>query len=90
VVMQIGNVFLCRHPLRSTLDRKSGGNRLLRLGIASELALIAFILYTPAGNWLFGSAPISGTTWLLAIGCALLMWSLEELRKAILRRAGKD
>jgi len=90
VVMQIGNVFLCRHPLRSTLDRKSGGNRLLRLGIGSELALIAFILYTPAGNWLFGSAPISGTTWLLAIGCALLMWSLEELRKAILRRAGKD
>jgi hypothetical protein len=32
--------------------------------------VILFILYTPAGNWLFGTAPIGGATWLLAIGCA--------------------
>jgi sodium/potassium-transporting ATPase subunit alpha len=52
--------------------------------------VILFILYTPAGNWLFGTAPIGNATWLLAVGCAALMWSLEELRKALLRRTTKD
>jgi sodium/potassium-transporting ATPase subunit alpha len=51
---------------------------------------IVSILYTPTGNWLFGTAPIAGTSWLLAIACAALMWLLEELRKAVLRRMTKD
>ena len=42
--------------------------------------------YTPSGNWLFGTAPIGGTTWLLAIACAALMCVLEELRKLSIRR----
>lgn len=60
MVKPVINTFLCHHPLRSTLDKEFSGNRLRHLGIASELALIAFILYAPAGNWLFGTAPISG------------------------------
>jgi sodium/potassium-transporting ATPase subunit alpha len=52
--------------------------------------VIVFILYAPAGNWLFGTAPISGASWLLAIACAALMYLLEELRKAVLRRTTKD
>ena len=90
VVMQVINGYLCRHPRRSSLAYGLGGNRYLQLGILAELAVIVFILYTPAGNWLFGTAPISGATWLLAVGCAALMWSLEELRKAWLRRREKD
>ncbi|HRD94131.1 MAG TPA: cation-transporting P-type ATPase [Accumulibacter sp.] len=87
VVMQVINVYLCRHPRHSSLAGGFAGNRLLQIGIASELAVILLILYTPAGNWLFGTAPIGSTPWLLAAGCALLMWSLEELRKAFRRRA---
>ena len=86
VVMQVINVFLCRHPRRSLLACGFGGNGYLWLGIVAELAVIVLILYTPSGNWLFGTAPIDGTTWLLAIACAALMCVLEELRKLSIRR----
>ena len=49
-------------------------------------ALILFIIYTPAGNWLFGTAPIGAEVWLLALAGAALMWVLEEVRKAWQRR----
>ena len=86
VVMQVINVFLCRHPRRSLLACGLGGNGYLWLGIVAELAVIALILYTPSGNWLFGTAAFGGTTWLLAIACAALMCVLEELRKLSIRR----
>ncbi len=90
VVMQVINVVLCRHPQRSSLAYGLlAGNRTLQVAIACELAVIGFILYTATGNWLFGTAPIAATSWLLAAACGLLMWSLEELRKALVRRAQK-
>jgi len=87
VVMQMMNIFLCRHPLKSSLSFGLFSNPYLLLGIAAELGLILFIIYTSAGNWLFGTAPIEANAWLLAIGFAVLMWALEEVRKAWLRRA---
>ncbi|WP_374690587.1 cation-translocating P-type ATPase [Accumulibacter sp.] len=90
VVMQMMNLYLCRHPRQSILSYGLGGNRYLLLGIAAELAVILFILYTPAGNWLFGTAAIGRDSWLLAAGCAILMGALEELRKAWLRRGRRS
>ncbi len=88
VMMQVVNVFLCRHPLKSALSLGLFSNPLILLGIAAEMGMILFIIYTPAGNWLFGSAPIGPEVWLLAISCAALLWILEETRKAW-RRAVK-
>jgi sodium/potassium-transporting ATPase subunit alpha len=85
VVSQVINVFLCRHPLRSSLSFGLCSNRLILVGIAVELALILFIVYAPAGNWLFGTAPIGLDAWLFALPFAALMWALEEARKAWLR-----
>jgi sodium/potassium-transporting ATPase subunit alpha len=90
VVMQMVNLYLCRHPRRSALSDGFGGNPYLWLGILAELAVILFILYTPAGNWLFGTTPISHASWLFAIGCAALMGSCEELRKAWLRHSTRS
>ena len=87
VVMQVANVFVCRHPWKSSLSFGLFSNPLILLGIAVELALIVFIVYTPAGNWLFGTAPIGPQAWWLALAGAALMWALEELRKFRLRRA---
>ena len=56
------------------------------MGLAAELALILFIIYTPVGNWLFGTAPVGVEVWLLALAGAALMWVLEEARKAWQRR----
>jgi len=88
VVMQMVNVFLCRHPLKSALSFGLLENRYILLGLVAELAMILFIIYTPAGNWLFGTAPIDAEVWLLAVAGAALMWVLEELRKAWRRWLG--
>ena len=86
VVMQVVNVFLCRHPRKSSLSFGLFSNPFILLGIAAELGLILFIVYTPAGNWLFGTASIGPEVWLLASCFAALLWALEEARKAWLRR----
>ena len=87
VVMQVANVFVCRHPLKSSLSFGFFSNPLILLGIAAELGLILCIVYTPAGNWLFGTAPLGPEVWLLAILLAAAMWTLEEARKLWLRRS---
>jgi calcium-translocating P-type ATPase len=86
VVMQMMNVFLCRHPFKSSLSFGLFGNRYILLSLLAELGVILFIIYTPAGNWLFDTAAIDGKVWLLALAGAALMWALEEMRKAWLRR----
>jgi sodium/potassium-transporting ATPase subunit alpha len=86
VVMQMMNVFLCRHPTKSSLSFGLFDNPYILLGLAAELAMILLIIYTPAGNWLFGTAPIGAEPWLLALAGAAMMWALEEGRKAWQRR----
>jgi sodium/potassium-transporting ATPase subunit alpha len=86
VIMQMANVFLCRHPTQSSFSFSLLANPYLLFGIAAELGLILFIVYTPVGNWLFGTAPVGSEVWLLALLCAVLMTALEEARKAWLRR----
>ncbi|HYA37752.1 MAG TPA: cation-transporting P-type ATPase [Candidatus Methylomirabilis sp.] len=86
IVMQVVNVFLCRSENRSTFDRGSFRNRLILGGIAVEIALILLIDYTPWGNRLIGTAPISLNVWLSVVPFALAMLALEELRKALARR----
>ena len=87
VMMQVMNVFLCRHPFKSSLSFRLFSNPLILLGIAAELGLLLFIVYTPAGNWLFGTAPIGAEVWLLAAALAVFMGIVEEARKAWLRRS---
>jgi sodium/potassium-transporting ATPase subunit alpha len=87
VVGQVGNVFLCRHPTKSSLAGGMFGNPLILPGILAETALILAVIYTPAGNWLFGTAPVGAEVWLLALVGAALLWVLEEVRKAWLRRS---
>lgn len=85
VVMQMMNVFLCRHPSKSALSFGLFSNNYLLFGLIAELGLMLFIAYTPAGHWLFGTAAIDSSVWLLAAGGALLMFGLEEIRKRWLR-----
>jgi sodium/potassium-transporting ATPase subunit alpha len=86
VVMQVVNVFLCRHPRASSLSTGLFGNRLIGAAVAVELALLALIVYTAPGNWLFGTAPLGLDAWLFIVPFGVLMWGLEEARKAFLRR----
>ncbi|MDO9471274.1 MAG: cation transporting ATPase C-terminal domain-containing protein [Nitrosomonas sp.] len=85
IVMQIMNVFICRHPSESVFHSGWFGNRLLLLGVVLEIILILLIAYTPLGNSMFGTTPIETDVRLYAIPFCLVMLVLDELRKARLR-----
>jgi sodium/potassium-transporting ATPase subunit alpha len=86
VLMQVANVWLCRSARDSLFARGARPNRLIYWGIASELALLAAILYTPWGNALFGTAPLAAPVWGFLLPFPFAMLLLEEARKAALRR----
>jgi sodium/potassium-transporting ATPase subunit alpha len=86
ILMQVANVFICRDPLRSFFKTPLAGNRLILAGVASELVLLAAIVFTPWGNALFGAAPFDASIWLFILPFPLLMLALEEARKALARR----
>jgi sodium/potassium-transporting ATPase subunit alpha len=79
-------VFACRSD-RVSLSRLGWfTNPLLLWGIATELVVLAFIIYTPWGNAIFGTSPLPA--WIfgpLALG-ALALLIAEESRKFIVNR----
>jgi len=85
VLMQMGNVFLCRSRRDSAFTQPLLRNRLLLTGVAAELVLILLIDYTRAGQAVFGTAPIGLAAWLVVVPFALAMLIAEEARKAIVR-----
>ncbi|TCV90390.1 cation-translocating P-type ATPase [Sulfurirhabdus autotrophica] len=85
VMTQVINLFLCRHPRESSLRFTLKRNPLLILGLIVELTIIFAIVYTPLGNMLFGTQPLSAEIWLLMILMALGMGLLEEIRKHFVR-----
>ncbi|MDP3481743.1 MAG: HAD-IC family P-type ATPase, partial [Sulfuricella sp.] len=87
IVMQVMNVFLCRDKRESLLVTGILGNPLILWGIAAEIALILAIDYTPWGNLIFGTAPISLNVWLFVIPFAFAMLALEEVRKWVVRKS---
>jgi len=85
IVTQIANVFVCRSSSSSVFSLGFFSNRLVLAGIASEIALAVFVIYTPLGNSLFACAPVSMHVWLLLIPFALLLFGTDEARKAYIR-----
>ena len=86
IVMQVMNVFLCRSHTESIFSLKLLGNTLILWGIAAEILLILVIDYTPWGNLVFGTTPISADVWLFVIPFTFAMLALEEVRKWAVRK----
>ncbi len=85
VVMQVINIFLCRHPQQSAFSRTLRRNDLIVYGIVFELSLLLLIVYTPLGNLLFGTAPLAANVWWFLVPFGLGLLVLEEGRKAVVR-----
>ncbi len=81
VVMQIMNVFLCRSATRSVFASNWLSNPIILAGIAFEVILILFVVYTPVGNTMFGTAPVPWWVWFAVVPLALVMLGVDELRK---------
>jgi magnesium-transporting ATPase (P-type) len=85
VVAQVINAFNCRHPTESAFRFGLFANKLLILGVVVGIGLLAAIAYTPAGNQIFGTAPLPLEAWFVIAPLALVMLFLEETRKWLVR-----
>ncbi len=85
VATQVGAVLGCRTDRISIFKIGLFTNRLVLLGIAVELALLATLIYTPFLEGIFNTAPIGLREWAFVFAWTPVIFLLDELRKALLR-----
>ncbi|MDH4100452.1 MAG: cation-transporting P-type ATPase, partial [Nitrospirota bacterium] len=90
VASQVGNVFACRTERESVFRVGFFTNKLVLWGIASELVIIALLIYTPFLQKVFGLAPIGWREWAFLLAFAPLLLLLEEGRKWVVRKYGRQ
>ncbi|MEW5949817.1 MAG: cation-transporting P-type ATPase [Thermodesulfobacteriota bacterium] len=86
IITQVANIFACRSFRESVFRIGFFSNKLIFVGIASELVLQLFIVYHPWGNKIFSTYPISVNIWLALIPFAFILFAAEEMRKAMSSR----
>ncbi|MEZ4867476.1 MAG: cation-transporting P-type ATPase [Caldilineaceae bacterium] len=86
VATQIGNLFAQRTEYSSIVRIGWFTNRLVWVGIASELILIGLIVYVPLLQWVFGTAALGWADWLFLAAWTPVLLVADELRKAVVRR----
>lgn len=89
VATQIGNVFACRTERESVFTVGLFSNKLVLWGIASELAIIALLIYTPFLQRIFGLAPLGIKEWAFLFAFTPVILLAEEGRKWIIRTRRK-
>ena len=92
VLSQVGAVFGCRTEQISVLKKGLFSNRIILIGIAVELAILALLVYLPLPSLhaLFNTAPLGWREWLFLVAIPPVMLLLDELRKAFLRRRDRS
>lgn len=88
VATQIGNLFAQRTEYTSVFRIGLFSNRLIWVGIATELILLAAILYLPVLQSVFGTAPFPFENWLFLFAWTPALLLADEMRKAMMRRRG--
>ncbi len=85
VTTQIGNLFAQRTQRSSVFRIGLFSNRLLWIGIVSELAIVLLIVYLPPVQNIVGTRELPLENWLFLIAWAPLLLVADECRKALLR-----
>ena len=86
IICQVADVWVCRARRLSIFNLNFFSNRLLLWGILTELVILALIVYQPAVNTFFGTAPLSLVELSLALPFALLILVGDEFRKFLIRK----
>ncbi|MBL6954645.1 MAG: HAD-IC family P-type ATPase [Alphaproteobacteria bacterium] len=86
IICQIADVIICRTRRQSLLSVGFLSNRLVLLGIGTELVLLALISYVPACNIFFGTEPLAPWQLALSLPFAVLILLGDELRRYFVRR----
>ena len=86
VACQIGTAFAARTERASLRSVGLWTNPLLLWGIAFELAFTAALIYVPALQPIFHTAPLGPVELATLLPFPLVVWAADELRRARLRR----
>ena len=86
VATQIGNLFAQRTERTSVFKIGWFTNRMVWIGIASELLLIFMIVYIPFFQQVIGTSSFPLTNWLFLFAWTPSLLLADELRKGLLRR----
>ncbi|MCX7782470.1 MAG: cation-transporting P-type ATPase [Meiothermus sp.] len=86
VFTQIGNLFAQRTERTSVFRVGFFSNRLVWVGIATELLLLAAIVYVPFLQGIFGTAAFAWQHWLFLLAWMPVLLVADELRKWVVRR----
>ena len=85
VTSQVGNALACRSDRTRSTSLGWLSNKALWGGILIEILGIVSIIYIPALARLFLHAPLPGWMWIVLSSYALVLYSVEWIRKAIVR-----
>ncbi len=89
VVAQAGNVLASRTSKQSIFKTSLKTNKWIVVGIAAQLAILAFLIYVPLMNQFFGTVPLEPIDWAYLISLAVVVVIAEEIRKFFSRRLTK-
>ncbi len=86
VFCQIGVVFCCRTERNSIFRIGFHTNRMVLIGIATELTLLGILTYIPFLHGLFNTAPLGWREIAVLLIAPVLILAVDEIRKLFLRR----
>ena len=89
VVAQVGNVLACRTSKQSIFKTSLKTNKWIIAGIVSQLSILAFLVYVPLMQKVFGTTALGLSDWIFLISLALIVIFAEEIRKFFVRRFSK-
>jgi magnesium-transporting ATPase (P-type) len=89
VVAQAGNVLASRTSKQSIFKTSLKTNKWIVVGIAAQLAILAFLVYVPLMNQFFGTTPLGLTDWAYLLSLAVVVVIAEEIRKLFSRKLSK-
>ncbi len=89
VVTQIGNLFAQRTESLPVFQMRWGRNRLVWVGIATELTLIVLLVYMPVLQRLFDMAPFPLQNWLFLFAWTPTLLLADAGRKALVRHRAR-
>ncbi|MGN6445948.1 cation-translocating P-type ATPase [Amnibacterium sp.] len=87
VVCQIGTAFAARTERASLRSVGVLSNPQLLVAIGVELLFVVALTTLPPLRIAFGTAPLPWWTWLLLVPFPVLVWGVDEIARAIRRRA---
>jgi magnesium-transporting ATPase (P-type) len=90
VFAQVGAAMAWRTNRESIRTVGLLSNRLLLVGIAVEIGMVALLAYTPGLDGIFHTTDLSGWEWLFLVAWPPLVLGAEELRKAVVRRRSPE